>query len=78
MNREEQKVYSEIRRYKRKYYLSSLIKGSIVTTALILGTYLLFTSLEYVARMFLWEEESFYLVLSSWQFSCWSITSSDP
>lgn len=51
MNREELKVYSEIRKFKRKFYLSSLIRGSILTSALILGAYILFTSLEYIARM---------------------------
>lgn len=48
---EEKQVYSQIRDFKKKFYVNLLIKGSIITLALLLGVYIAITSLEFFARL---------------------------
>ncbi|MFP4292620.1 MAG: DUF4175 family protein [Cyclobacteriaceae bacterium] len=44
-------VISQLRNYKRKYYLNKLLRGSIYFGAFILSVYLLISSLEYTIRL---------------------------
>jgi len=48
---EEQQVYREIKHFRKKYYINQLIKGIIITSGLVLGLFIIITSLEFVARL---------------------------
>jgi len=43
-------LINKLKVYKRKYYINLLLRGSIITTALVITTLLLVNSLEYAAR----------------------------
>lgn len=43
-------ILSELKKYKRKYYFNILLKGILVTLALVLSVYVLFNTLEYIGR----------------------------
>ncbi len=44
-------VVQQLQRYKRKFYLNKLLRGSIYFGATLLSVYLLFNSIEYTARL---------------------------
>lgn len=46
-----EKILSRLKAYKRKYYQNILIKGSILSSAILLSIFLLFNSLEYTLRL---------------------------
>jgi len=48
---EEQQVNREIKHFRKKYYINQLIKGIIITAGLVLGLFIIITSLEFVARL---------------------------
>ncbi len=50
-NQHNSPITSQLRSYKRKYYLNKLARGSIFFAAISLTVYLLFNSLEYTVRL---------------------------
>ena len=44
-------IVQQLQRYKRKFYLNKLLRGSIYFGAVVLSVYLLFNSIEYTARL---------------------------
>ena len=44
-------ILQQLQRYKRKFYLNKLLRGSIYFGAVLLSVYLLFNSIEYTARL---------------------------
>ena len=46
-----EKILSQLKSYKRKYYQNILIRGIILSSALLLSIYLLFNSIEYTLRL---------------------------
>jgi hypothetical protein len=44
-------ILRQLQRYKRKFYVNQLLRGSIYFGALVLSVYLLFNSIEYTARL---------------------------
>ena len=44
-------ILRQLQRYKRKFYLNKLLRGSIYFGAVLLSVYLLFNSIEYTARL---------------------------
>ena len=44
-------IIQQLQRYKRKFYLNKLLRGSIYFGAVLLSVYLLFNSIEYTARL---------------------------
>jgi hypothetical protein len=49
-NNQVQKLHDQIEEYKNKYYLNKILKGSLIGASILLGTYLLFNTLEYFGR----------------------------
>ncbi len=45
------KIQSELKGYKQKFYINQLIKGIIISGSIILSLYILVTSVEYIGRM---------------------------
>ncbi|TAE07943.1 MAG: hypothetical protein EAZ95_17755 [Bacteroidetes bacterium] len=43
-------ILADLQRYKRKYYLNQLLKGVLISSAILLSVYISYNTLEYLGR----------------------------